>query len=124
MAVSRAEDGSITKIEAAEQGVDSGYEVPFHLDNLRKHLAQVCLARRMLPDDIAARQKLLEESVYDIAAARLKHEADLFASIGMGNSRLKDEKLRGWVWEWHQKLSARIKDELERFLDLDPNSSA
>ncbi|KAF8119543.1 hypothetical protein EV363DRAFT_1197176, partial [Boletus edulis] len=42
-------------------------EIPFNLDNLRKHLAQVTLARRVLPEDVAARQKLLEVSVYDVA---------------------------------------------------------
>ena len=111
MHASLAEDGSLKSLEATEP-VDTEYEVPFHLDNLRKHLTNVRLARRVLPDDVAARQKLLEESVYDIATARSKHDADLFTSLGMSGPRLKDASLRAWVWEWHQKLQARIEEEL------------
>ncbi|KAF8141815.1 hypothetical protein EV363DRAFT_1467981 [Boletus edulis] len=54
------EDGNVVRSSLAG-------EIPFNLDNLRKHLAQVTLACRVLPEDVAARQKLLEASVYDVA---------------------------------------------------------
>ncbi|EEB88076.1 hypothetical protein MPER_14297, partial [Moniliophthora perniciosa FA553] len=64
------------------------YEVPFNLSNLRKHLAEVSYARRVLPEDVVARQKLLEESVYDTAVERLQHEADIFDSLGINDGSL------------------------------------
>ncbi|KAF8550661.1 hypothetical protein OG21DRAFT_1487603 [Imleria badia] len=64
------ENGNV--IRSASGAVE---EIPFNLDNPRKHLAQVTLARRVLPEDVASRQKLLEASVYDVAVERLKHEA-------------------------------------------------
>ncbi|KAG1773841.1 hypothetical protein EDD22DRAFT_841721 [Suillus occidentalis] len=67
-------------------------EVPFNLNNLRNHLAQVTLARRVLPEDLASRQKLLEESVYDVAVERLH--------------------LQKWMWDWHQKLKTRLEAEI------------
>lgn len=89
-------------------------EIPFNLDNLRKHLAQVTLARRVLPEDAAARQKLLEESVYEVAVARLKHEAKIFDEIGMGHVDvgLRRADLQRWMWDWHQKLRARLETEI------------
>ncbi|KAH8107638.1 DNA/RNA polymerase [Cristinia sonorae] len=124
--ISQAEDGSIRRIEAEGEAESSESEtkaeVPFHLDNLRKHLAEVCFARRVLSGDAAARQKLLEASVYDIAAERLKHEATMYASLGLTGSKLKDPDLRAWVWEWHQKLQTRIKDELATLMELEPTT--
>jgi len=76
------ENGNV--IPAESQG-----EVPFNLDNLRKHLAQITLARRVLPEDLASRQKLLEESVYDVAVERLRHEAKLFDELGLGCCELQ-----------------------------------
>jgi len=89
-------------------------EIPFNLDNLRKHLAQVTLARRVLPEDVAARQKLLEASVYDVAVERLKHEAKLFDEIGLGHMDvgLRRADLQRWMWDWHQKLRVRLETEI------------
>lgn len=88
-------------------------EVPFNLDNLRRHLAEVTLARRVLPEDVAARQKLLEESVYDVAVERLKHQADLFAELGLGNNPLMQADLQRWMWDWHSKLKTRLEKEIK-----------
>ncbi|THH27449.1 hypothetical protein EUX98_g6736 [Antrodiella citrinella] len=123
MNVSRSASGHVTEIRATEP-LNTGYEVPFHLENLRKHLAEVLIARRVLSGDAAARQKLLEESVYDIASARLQHEASIFQSLGLDSSRLKDNYLRGWLWEWHQKLQVKLKEEISSLAEKDGMSKA
>lgn len=102
--------------DTTEDGQDTGepeLEIPFNLDNLRRHLAEVTLARRVLPEDVAARQKLLEESVYDVAVERLKHQADLFTELGLSNNSLLQADLQRWMWEWHTKLKARLEVEIK-----------
>ncbi|KAF8554653.1 DNA/RNA polymerase [Imleria badia] len=101
------ENGSVIRSGPVE-------EIPFNLDNLRKHLAQVTLARRVLPEDVAARQKLLEASVYDVAVERLKHEAKVFDEIGLGHVDvgLRRADLQRWMWDWHQKLRVRLEAEI------------
>lgn len=81
---------------------------------MRKHLAQVTLARRVLAEDVAARQKLLEASVYDVAVERLKHEAKIFDGIGLGHVDvgLRRADLQRWMWDWHEKLRARLETEI------------
>ena len=103
----------MTDIDVPEVATQPEQEIPFNLENLRKHLAQVVLARRVLPEDIAARQKLLEESVYDVAVERLKHQAELFDEIGLTGKGLGNNDLRKWMWEWHQKLKDRIRAETD-----------
>ena len=87
-------------------------EIPFNLDILRKQLGQLVLARRVLPDDVAARQKLLEDSVYEEATERLKHQAELFDKLGLIDGSLKGLHLQRWMWDWHQKLQKRLKGEI------------
>lgn len=82
-------------------------EVPFNLDNLRRHLAKVHLARRVLPEDATARQTLLEASVHDVAAARFKHEDAMFKQLGLGAS-LQERSLQAWMWSWHQALTTKL----------------
>jgi len=107
--------------EGAERNDKPELEVPFNLDNLRHHLAQVALARRVLPEDVASRQKLLEESVYDVAVERLKHQADLFAELGLGNTSLMQPDLQGWMWEWHTKLKTRLEVEIKAIAMAEKN---
>jgi DNA-directed RNA polymerase len=57
-------------------------EVPLNLHTLRKHLGQLILIRRVLPDDVATQQKLLEDSVYEVA---LKRQAEVFKELGIGD---------------------------------------
>ncbi|KAJ8503283.1 hypothetical protein ONZ45_g10994 [Pleurotus djamor] len=99
-------------------------EIPFNLTNLRNHLADVVLARRVLPSELTARQKLLEESVYDVAVARLKHQAERFAELGINSGALNAPDLQKWMWEWHiklqQRLSAAIKDIVAAETDTTP----
>jgi len=87
------------------------------LDNLRKHLAQVALARRALPEDVASRQKLLEESVYDVAVERLKHQSSIFEALGLDNQGLMTAVLQRWMWEWHQKLQPRLEAEIKSIIE-------
>jgi DNA-directed RNA polymerase len=98
-----------------EDGTASGTtktEVPFNLDVLRKHLAHVSLARRVLSDDLTARQKLLEDSVYDVAVQRMRRQAELFKELGLGDSILKKQDLQLWMWQWHQLLQTRLSDDI------------
>lgn len=89
------------------------YEVPFNLSTLRKHLGQVALARRVLPEDVAARQKLLEESVYDTALERMKHEAETLEQLQHVSPKgLQGKELQRWMWDWHEKLQRRLKEEI------------
>jgi DNA-directed RNA polymerase len=98
-----------------EDGTPSGdteTKVPFNLDILRKHLAHVSLARRVLSEDLAARQKLVEDSVYDVAVQRMRRQAELFKELGLGDSVLKKQDLQLWMWQWHQLLQARLKEDI------------
>lgn len=104
-------------IGAENRAPEVEYEIPFNLENLRKHLSQVILARRVLPEDAAARQKLLEESVYDVAVERLKHQSELFDKIGLTDRGLGHADLRKWMWDWHQKLQTRLKAEIVNIIE-------
>jgi DNA-directed RNA polymerase, mitochondrial len=98
-----------------EDGTPSGKietEIPFNLELLRKHLAHVSLARRVLSEDLAARQKLLEDSVYDVAVQRMRRQAELFKGLGLGSSVLRKQDLQLWMWQWHQLLQARLKEDI------------
>jgi DNA-directed RNA polymerase len=87
-------------------------EIPFNLDILRKHLAHVSLARRVLSEDLAARQKLLEDSVYDVAVQRMRRQAELFKELGLGDSVLRKQDLQLWMWQWHQQLQTRLREDI------------
>ncbi|KAJ7682848.1 hypothetical protein B0H17DRAFT_1181809 [Mycena rosella] len=98
-------------VPAEAKPVMKDESVPFNLQNLRKHLARVALARRVLPTDVTARQKLLEESAYDAAQARLTHQAAIFEQLGMNDNVLRQPDLQRWMWEWHTRLKARLKQQ-------------
>ncbi|THH14382.1 hypothetical protein EW146_g5951 [Bondarzewia mesenterica] len=91
------------------EGTQPTETMPFNLEVLRRHLAQVALARRVLPEDVAARQKLLEDSVYDVAVERLRRQAELLEGLGLDDNGLKQADLQKWMWEWHQKLQERLR---------------
>ncbi|KAF5391949.1 hypothetical protein D9757_003234 [Collybiopsis confluens] len=101
----------ITEGESESEGPE--YEVPFNLLNLRRHLSRVCYARKVLPEDVAARQKLLEDTVYDNAVERMKHETDTFEALGLENRHFRQPDLRQWMWEWHTLLQERLKEEIK-----------
>jgi DNA-directed RNA polymerase, mitochondrial len=61
---------------------------------------------------LAARQKLIEDSVYDVAVQRMRRQAELFKELGLGDSVLKKQDLQLWMWQWHQLLQARLKEDI------------
>ncbi|KAF5352936.1 hypothetical protein D9758_007875 [Tetrapyrgos nigripes] len=108
------------KPDPANPNSSPTYEVPFNLENLRRHLTRVSFARRILPEDIVSRQKLLEESVYDVAVARLQHENKVFEDLGLGqDEKLRNPDLRRYMWEWHCKLQVKLKDVVKSLTTLD-----
>lgn len=110
-------------MEAGETVVEAEPEmiVPFNLDSLRRHLAQVAMARRVLPEDIASRQKLLEESVYSVAEERLKRQAETFEALGLSTNGLTAPDLQRWMWEWHTKLQERLATEIKAISTYERN---
>ncbi|KAI9461958.1 DNA/RNA polymerase [Lactarius psammicola] len=110
-----------------EDGTPSGKtetEIPFNLNVLRKHLAHVSLARRVLSEDLAARQKLLEDSVYDVAVQRMRRQAELFKELGLGDSVLRTQDLQLWMWQWHQLLQTRLKEDIPLLIEEEAAPSA
>ncbi|RXW11654.1 hypothetical protein EST38_g14201 [Candolleomyces aberdarensis] len=87
-------------------------EVPFNIQNLRDHLANVAYARQVLPDDMVARQRHLELSAYDMAAERLKFQHDKMNERGLDN-RYQDKVLQEYMYSWHSKLSERLAKEIK-----------
>lgn len=106
----------LEKIQKNEENPDGSpktvSEMPFNLSTLRKHLSQITLARRVLPDDLVARQKLIEDSVYDVARQRLEHEYETMKNLDVSKT-LKDKRIQRWMWEWHLKLRDRITNEIK-----------
>ena len=70
----------------------------------------------MLAEDVSLRQRLVEQSVYNVAVERMKRQAELFDQLGLPNKGLHSNDLRVWMWEWHQKLETRIVAELENLV--------
>ncbi len=112
--VKHLEDGTVSEVKA--QGPIPAGEVPFNLEILRRHLSQVILARRVLSEDVALRQKLLEQSVYNVAVERMKHQAEMLDKVGLPSKGLQSNNLKAWMWAWHQKLLTRIQAELENLI--------
>ncbi|KAI5119282.1 hypothetical protein M0805_008061 [Coniferiporia weirii] len=101
----------------SEEQADVDEELPFNIANLRKHLAEVAYAQRVLPDDVAARQKLLEASVYDLAVQRLRHEAEKLDEAGVNAQKLQAAQLQTWMFDWHEKLQKRLTSEIEMLIE-------
>ena len=111
------DDGTVTQLSADETGREQPEgEVPFNLETLRRHLSSVVLARRVLSEDLAGRQKLLEISVYNVAVERMKHQTEMMDELGLPGRGLRSGDLKSWMWDWHQKLQARIKAEVENLV--------
>ena len=85
--------------------------MPYNLRQLRTNLNKLSATHRALGDDLWARQRLLEQSVYDVAVERLKHEHETLEKLQRSSS-LGDKPLRVLMWDWHQKLSKRLEDDI------------
>jgi hypothetical protein len=110
----------VQPVTRASKAVESESETPFNLQTLRYNLGQVASARRALHDDATAQQKVLEESAYDAAFQRLKHEQIKMDSLGLGQNLTKPS-LQRWMWEWYGKLTARITAEVEALKEQESN---
>lgn len=73
---------------------------------------EVNQTRRLLPEDVMARQKHLEKSAYDVALERLQQQAETLDSLGVHNPALNNSTLQKWMWDWHVKLRERIDKEI------------
>jgi DNA-directed RNA polymerase len=100
----------------AEAGAEPETVIPFNLEKLREHLARVSFARQVLPGDPAARQKLLEESVLDVAQHRLQREAETLSRLQLGPQGAKSKGLQIWMWEWHQALAKKLKEDVPKLV--------
>ncbi|CAK5271845.1 unnamed protein product [Mycena citricolor] len=87
--------------------------VPFNLETLRKHLSRAASARRALPADVNARQKLLEDTVYDAAKERLAKQNEMFNKLGIQDTTLMQRDLQRWMWQWHLLLKDRLAVEIK-----------
>jgi len=68
--------------ESAERSDEPGLEVPFNLDNLRHHLAQVsAFARVRYLKTSRPSSKNCQRSVNGVAVEKLNHQADPFEEI-------------------------------------------
>ncbi|KAF8578733.1 DNA/RNA polymerase [Ramaria rubella] len=105
------EDGSVLEVPAEGDGSEEVYEVPYNLRKLRANLNKLNATHKTLGDDLWARQQLLEQSVYDIAVERLKHEHDNLDKLQL-STPLGGKPLRALMWDWHQKLTKRLEDDI------------
>lgn len=71
----------------------------------------------MLPDDISARQKLLESSVYDLAVERMQHDRDNLEERGINSGKLQHAQLQTWMFKWHEKLTRRLAYETKELVE-------
>ncbi|KAH8831286.1 DNA/RNA polymerase [Flagelloscypha sp. PMI_526] len=115
--VRKVVDGPDGKKIETEEEVDG--KIPFNLDDLRSTLAMTTLSRRVLPEDVAARQKLLEQSMYDVAKRRLAHEQESIDALGLSTDmRLKNgRQLQKFMWSWHKELQPKLAKEIQAIQD-------
>ncbi|KAJ6526584.1 hypothetical protein DFH09DRAFT_1030909 [Mycena vulgaris] len=106
-------DDDPDEVAEARPVIKEDKTVPFNLDTLRKHLSRVALAHRVLPTDLNARQKLLENSVYEAARERLAHQSALFDRLNLEGNTLSQPDLQLWMWRWHCRLKDRLKSEIK-----------
>lgn len=89
--------------------------VSYKLETLRSHLSSIT-GHRSEHSDPYLRQKLLEESAYDVARQQYDYVQqqlkDAHATTPASTRGMKD-----YVWEWTQQLSRRISEELAGMAD-------
>jgi DNA-directed RNA polymerase, mitochondrial len=104
-------DGTVREISPVGDAKEEVYEVPYNLRQLRSSLSKLGATHKALGDDLWARQRLLEQSVYDVAVERLRHEHETLDRL-QRSSTLGGKPLRALMWDWHQKLSKRLEDDI------------
>lgn len=114
------EDGRYEQVEPVGDSKEEVYEVPYNLRQLRQSLERLSTAHRALGDNLFARQQILEQSAYDVAVDRLKHEHEQLEKLG--NARLHTRPLRALMWDWHQKLTARLEQDVGALIQEEADS--
>ncbi|KAF7313242.1 DNA-directed RNA polymerase [Mycena kentingensis (nom. inval.)] len=99
--------------EARPVRKSSDQTIPFNLSTLRKYLTSNALARRVLPTDMNARQKLLEDGVFDAAKERLSKQMEVFERFNLPSNVLLQPDLQRWMWHWHLLLTERLQAEVK-----------
>jgi DNA-directed RNA polymerase len=61
----------------------------------------------------------VEESGYEVAVERMKHQADMFAELGLGDNGLMQANQRRWMWEWHIESKARLEQEIKNITAIE-----
>lgn len=114
---------ALQEIENSVDVSDPDANVPFNIRSLRRHLAEVVYARRALPEDNEARQRLLETSAYDVAVARLRHVSEKLDDLGLNTGVLRHAHLQKWMYVWHEKLQRKLEIEIARTLQDEKHMS-
>nr|GAT52737.1 mitochondrial RNA polymerase [Mycena chlorophos] len=120
------EDEQVAEARPVTKELDKS--VPFNLATLRKHLTSTALARKVLPNDLMARQKLLEDGVFDAAKERLARQSEVFERFSLQSNILQQPDLQRWMWQWHLLLTERLENEIKAIVAADaghefPNGS-
>lgn len=92
------------------------FETPYNLGVLRENLGQIIKGRAELPDDVIQRQKRLEETAYDSALARFKHEAEVFQQHSLGGN-LNQRNLQAWMWDWHVSTEPLLQERIAALVE-------
>ncbi|KAF8520293.1 hypothetical protein JB92DRAFT_2828183 [Gautieria morchelliformis] len=105
------DDGFVREVSPQGDVKEEVFEVPYNLRRLRTNLNKLGASHRVLGENLWARQRLLGQSVYDVAVERLKHEHETLEKL-QRSSTLGGKALRALMWDWHQKLTKRIEDDI------------
>ncbi|KIY48560.1 DNA/RNA polymerase, partial [Fistulina hepatica ATCC 64428] len=68
------------------------------------------------------RQRLLEESVYDVALARLEHQGKTMKALNL-QPKLMGDQLQHWMWSWHCALRDKLREVLKDIEELEKATS-
>ncbi|KAF8968738.1 hypothetical protein BDZ97DRAFT_326735 [Flammula alnicola] len=94
-----------TKPSSEADGIaETEAHVPFNIEALRRHLTEIIEARSVLDNDLSARQKHLESSVYDLALEQLEHRDKVFK-----DNFPRSPDLQHWIWMWHTRMEEHLK---------------
>lgn len=90
---------------------------PINLSLLQRDLQIVQQASNATADN-EERQRWLEETALDSARQRLQIAAEHMNELGIRQDALlnQDRSLQKWMWEWTQKLSAALKEDISRII--------
>ncbi|KAF8482192.1 hypothetical protein JB92DRAFT_3085829 [Gautieria morchelliformis] len=75
------DDGFVGEVSPQANVKEEVFEVPYNLRRLRTNLNKLGASHRALGENLWARQRLLEQSVYDVAVEPLKHEHETLEKL-------------------------------------------